>query len=146
MNDNAMSSNADNRSATGSLAVRPPQMSALPGPAGAQHSQGMSPELAQRIAGARTWGPLLAAMLLDVADLVSFGPQGVPIGLLIGSTLGWAVAAQLGMGRGVRLMSAVAGAVYCMVPGTELIPLASIATAVARWRQLLGMASYPGRS
>jgi hypothetical protein len=91
--------------------------------------------------GAAAWAPLVAAMLLDVADFLSLGPQGVVIGLLVGTALGWRVAATSGLSAKWRLASAAAAAVYCMLPGTELVPLASVLTTALRVRQLVTAAT-----
>ena len=69
--------------------------------------------------------PLLGAMLLDLADLFSLGPQALPLAVLVAAPLGWAVAAALGFKRNGRLMSALVAGVYCLLPGLELIPAAT---------------------
>jgi hypothetical protein len=94
-------------------------------------------------AQAATWAPLVGALLLDLADFLSLGPQGVVIGLLVGTTLGWRIAAASGLSRKWRIASAIASAVYCMVPGTELVPLASIVTTAVRVRQTVS--AFTGR-
>ena len=78
------------------------------------------------------WGPVLAAMLLDLADLFSFGPQGVLIGLVAGSGLGWRIAAASGFSSKGRLVCAGLAALYCILPFTELLPLATMATTASR--------------
>jgi len=78
------------------------------------------------------WGPVLAAILLDFADLLSFGPQGLLIGLVAGSALGWRIAAASGFSVKGRLICAGLAALYCMVPFTELLPMATIVTTVSR--------------
>jgi len=65
------------------------------------------------------------ALLVDAADLVTFGPLGLWTGLLLGGLLGWHLAPQLGFSERRWLPAALAGA-YCMTPGTALMPLASI--------------------
>ncbi len=69
--------------------------------------------------------PLFGAMLLDLADLFSLGPQAVPLAVLVAAPLGWAVAAALGFKRNGRLISALIAGVYCLLPGLELIPAAT---------------------
>lgn len=69
---------------------------------------------------------LFAAMLLDFTDLFSgFLPVGVLIGLFIGAPLAWFAARSFGLSQRVRLGAAVAGFVYCIIPGTEPIPAAT---------------------
>lgn len=78
------------------------------------------------------WGPVVAAMLLDLADLFSFGPQGLFIGMIAGSALGWRIAATSGFSSKGRLICAALAAVYCIVPFTELLPLATMLTTASR--------------
>src|SRR5687767_3677190 len=76
-------------------------------------------------------GPLWGGLLLDVADFFSFGPPGLVIGPLAGAPLGWWIASLLGASQKWRLAAALAAIVYCVLPATELLPLATIASAVA---------------
>ena len=69
--------------------------------------------------------PLFGAMLLDLADLFSLGPQAVPLAILVAAPLGWGIAAALGLSRNGRLGSALVAGVYCLLPGMELIPAAT---------------------
>ena len=69
--------------------------------------------------------PLFGAMLLDLADLFSLGPQALPLAVLVAAPLGWAVAAGLGFKRNGRLVSALVAGIYCLLPGMELIPAAT---------------------
>ena len=78
------------------------------------------------------------ALLLDLADLLTFGPLGLWTGLLLGLVLGWMLAPQLGFASRRWLPSLLAG-VYCMTPGTALIPLAAI------WTGVRSLASPPGQ-
>jgi hypothetical protein len=78
------------------------------------------------------WGPILAAMLLDVADLFSLGPQGLVIGMLAGTTLGYRIAVASGFAAKGRLACAALGALYCFLPLTELLPLATMLTTASR--------------
>lgn len=69
--------------------------------------------------------PLFGAMLLDFADLLSLGPQALPLAVLVAAPLGWGVAAALGFKRNGRLISALVAGIYCLLPGMELIPAAT---------------------
>ena len=73
------------------------------------------------------WVAVATALALDAADLVTFGPVGLWTGLLLGGVLGWSLAPQLGFGDRRWLPSLLAGA-YCMLPGTALLPLATVLT------------------
>ena len=75
--------------------------------------------------------PLFGAMLLDVADLFSLGPQALPLAVLVAAPLGWGVAAALGFKRNGRLFSALVAGIYCLLPGMELIPAATATSLLA---------------
>lgn len=75
--------------------------------------------------------PLFGAMLLDLADLFSLGPQALPLAVLVAAPLGWAVAAGLGCKRNGRLVSALVAGIYCLLPGMELIPAATATSLLA---------------
>ena len=74
-------------------------------------------------------GPMAAALLLDVADLVTFGPIGAWTGLAVGLVLGWLLAPQLGLG-GRRWLPALLSGLYLTTPGTALLPMAGLMTGV----------------
>ena len=75
--------------------------------------------------------PLFGAMLLDVADLFSLGPQALPLAVLVAAPLGWGVAAALGFKRNGRLVSALVAGIYCLLPGMELLPAATATSLLA---------------
>jgi hypothetical protein len=72
---------------------------------------------------------IATALLLDLADLITFGAVGVWTGFLLGAVLGWTLAPQLGFPER-RWLPALFGGAYCMLPGTALMPLAAIFTGV----------------
>lgn len=69
--------------------------------------------------------PLFGAMLMDFADLLSLGPQALPLAVLVAAPLGWGVAAALGFKRNGRLACSLVAGIYCLLPGMELIPAAT---------------------
>ena len=71
-------------------------------------------------------------MLLDAADLITFGMVGVWTGFALGAILGWTLAPQLGFADRRWLPMLLAGA-YCTLPGTALMPLATLLTGVRAW-------------
>jgi len=78
-------------------------------------------------------GPALAALVLDFADLITFGPFGIYGGLFIGAAVGWWMSGSYGFGRPGRIAVALSAGIYCMLPATHFLPLASILSATARF-------------
>lgn len=86
------------------------------------------PDAAQWFAGDRFRGvltPVLAGLMIDLVDLVTFGPIGTWLGMLLGVLLGWQLAPRFGMGHKPWAPALMAG-FYCMTPGTALLPLATL--------------------
>lgn len=91
--------------------------------------------MAERKAGGEQKGGQLvpaaigSALLLDLADLVTFGPIGLWTGAALGLVLGWFLAPQLGFAARRWLPAALSG-LYFTTPGTALLPLAGVLVAV----------------
>jgi hypothetical protein len=91
----------------------------------------------------RAIGPIAGAMILDAADFVTFGPLGLYAGALVGVTVGWWVTGFYRFSQSSRLFWAVMAAVYCTVPMTELLPIATVMSATARFFDDPGGAAEP---
>jgi hypothetical protein len=78
--------------------------------------------------------PIFAALAIDLLDLATFGPVGLYTGLILGAIVGFALAPLLGFPPHRRWLSALAVGVYCTLPLTGLIPLATLASVVSRSR------------
>jgi hypothetical protein len=78
-------------------------------------------------------GPLAGGIIIDVADVISAGPVGPLGGMLIGMPVGWYVASMYGFQTPSRLLIATLSGVYCLIPRTELIPLATMISACSRF-------------
>lgn len=78
-------------------------------------------------------GPLAGCMLLDLADFLTFGPIGLLIGVPVGGAIGWWLGSMYGFGRTGRTILAILSGIYCTIPFTELLPIATIVGAVARF-------------
>jgi hypothetical protein len=72
------------------------------------------------------WAPIVAALAIDLADLISAGPHG----LIIGGVLTTAFALACGVRARRALLLGVLGAIYCALPLTEPVPLATMLTLV----------------
>lgn len=83
----------------------------------------------------RAFGPVAAGMLLDLIDLATFGPIGLITGLPVGAAAGWWMASALGVEKKNRRWFALAAAIYCTIPFTAVIPLATLTGAYVRFKQ-----------
>ena len=91
------------------------------------------PSQAQRLN--RAFGPVVAGLVIDFVDFATFGPIGLYLGLPIGGFAGYWMGRALGLERKPSLLCALLAGGYCMMPGTEMIPLATVVGAVARYRE-----------
>lgn len=83
----------------------------------------------------RAFGPVVAGLIIDLVDLSTFGPIGLYLGIPIGAFAGYWMGRALGLNRKPSLLCAAAAAAYCTLPGTEMIPLATIVGALARYHE-----------
>lgn len=71
-------------------------------------------------------GPITAAILLDLADLTTFGPIGIVTGFIVGyAVVSWIGSINRFSFRTKAVLSLLAG-LYCTIPMTELFPLATL--------------------
>ncbi|MCE9614388.1 MAG: hypothetical protein K8T26_08935 [Lentisphaerae bacterium] len=81
------------------------------------------------------FGPIGAGVLIDLADFVTYGPIGLMFGMLVGGTLAYVLSGFFGQPVWKRFLWALAAGLYCTIPGTEMIPLATIlASAMTFWK------------
>lgn len=99
------------------------------------HSAPHSPKPTQAQRLNRAFGPVVAGLVIDFVDLATFGPIGTYLGLPIGGFAGYWMGRALGLERKPSLLCALLAGVYCMVPGTEMIPVATVVGALARYRE-----------
>jgi hypothetical protein len=78
-------------------------------------------------------GPIAGCLVLDLMDFVTLGPIGLVIGVPIGAAIGWWLGSLYGLERAGKITVAVLSAVYCTIPFTEILPLATLSGAVARF-------------
>lgn len=83
----------------------------------------------------RALGPLAGGILLDVLDLATFGPVGLYGGFVIAAALGWWISSIYEFSNRARVIFAGLAAVYIAIPFTEIVPVATIVSALARWRK-----------
>jgi len=80
-------------------------------------------------------GPVLAGLLIDIIDLSTFGPFGIFSGMLLGGSMALWICSIYGIPRKQRWFWALLAGVYCTIPMTEFIPIATLAGAYARYRR-----------
>ena len=79
------------------------------------------------------FGPILGGIIIDFTDLATFGPFGIYAGMIIGGGVGYWVASLYRLSKNQRIMIALLSGVYCAMPGTEFIPVATIIGAGIRF-------------
>ena len=72
-------------------------------------------------------------MILDLVDLATFGPIGLFGGWILGAAVGWWVASIYGFSKQAKINIALLAAIYCMIPFTEPVPVATIVFALTRF-------------
>lgn len=81
----------------------------------------------------RAFGPVVAGLIIDLVDLATFGPLGLVLGLPIGAFAGYWMGRALGLAPKPSLLCALAAGIYCTLPGTEMLPIATVVGACARY-------------
>lgn len=76
------------------------------------------------------WAPIAAAVAIDLADIATAGPIGLVAGLFVGGMLTTSVSMLSGVRFRRALGLGVLGAIYCTLPFTESIPMATMLTAL----------------
>jgi hypothetical protein len=76
------------------------------------------------------WAPIFAAIAIDLADLAMTGPIGLVAGLVVGGVLTMVVALLCGVRPRRAIGLGVLGGIYCALPVTDLVPLATMLTAL----------------
>ena len=82
-----------------------------------------------------TFGPVLAGMIIDSVDLLTFGPLKRFLGFPLGAFAGFWMGSIFRLPMHQRLLCGLAAGVYCVIPGLEFIPLATLVGAYVRYRE-----------
>lgn len=72
-------------------------------------------------------------MVLDVLDLVTFGPIGLFAGGIVGLVAGWCLSQFESMDSSLRIAVAICAAIYMTLPFTAPIPAATILMLLIRY-------------
>lgn len=81
-----------------------------------------------------SFGPLLAGILIDLADFLTPLGLGAKLGVPVGALVGYLLGVRLGLTLRQRLILAAVGAAYCSLHGTRLLPLGTLVGALLRVR------------
>jgi hypothetical protein len=85
---------------------------------------------------ADAFGPLAAAVLVDAVDFVSFGQIGLLVGMFVGGTFTYVYTSMYGLPVWQRMLWSIAAGFYCLLPRTQLIPMATLVVAFSQyWRR-----------
>ncbi len=122
-----MSVEASSRGADSAEAVDPEVLPPEPGPDG-----GDAPRpVWRRFEDA--FGPILAGMIIDTVDVITFGRFGLLAGMVIGGTAAFWIDSIYRLPVWQRFLWALAAGIYCTIPRTEFIPVATLMGAFARF-------------
>lgn len=78
-------------------------------------------------------GPILGGIILDVVDLATFGPIGLIIGPFLGAAIGFWIASIYDLSKTGKVITTLLSAIYCTIPFSEVLPLATLFTACVRF-------------
>lgn len=77
-------------------------------------------------ASAERLNPVLAGLVIDALDLATRGPRGFLVGGPLGGLVGTWLGRRMGLDRARSLGLGALCALYCSLPGTELLPLGTL--------------------
>ncbi len=80
--------------------------------------------------------PIIGGLILDFADLATFGPIGIYLGMAVGCTIGWLIGGIYEFSNKSRIIFTLLAGIYCMIPGTFYMPIATVISAVARFNHV----------
>lgn len=78
-------------------------------------------------------GPIAGGLLLDAADLITFGPLGLYGGFVLGALVALWLTTLYRFTIPFRLLWAFLAGLYCTMPMTEPFPIATVLAAVHRF-------------
>ena len=81
-------------------------------------------------------GPIIPGLMIDLADLITFGPVGLSgAGLVTGGVAGYWIASSFKLPIKKRLIGTLIAAVYCTLPFTGIIPVGTLIGAYVRFHE-----------
>ena len=79
--------------------------------------------------------PIIGGLILDFADFVTLGPIGLYTGMIVGCTVGWLIGGIYNFSRNGRIICSILAGIYCTIPGTFFLPLATAISVISRFNQ-----------
>lgn len=80
-------------------------------------------------------GPIVPGVIIDGLDLVTFGPIGLLVGMILGFLAGYWLSTEYRLSTNMRLVGALAAGFYCMLPFTSFIPVATLMAVFFRFNE-----------
>lgn len=113
--------------------LEPEILPPVPGPDNAQSAETppVTASLGRRVE--KAFGPIIGGLIIDFIDLATFGPIGIFCGMIIGGTAAYWICSIYKLPLRQRLLWSAAAGIYCTVPLTEVLPLATILGAYLRF-------------
>lgn len=81
----------------------------------------------------RAVGPVAGGLILDFVDLATFGPFSIILGPFVGFAVGWWISSIYNFSKPAKVFWSTLAAVYCAIPFTGIVPLATIISAISRF-------------
>lgn len=81
----------------------------------------------------RALGPVTGGLLLDFVDFATMGPIGLVVGPFLGFATGFWICSAYRFSIWTKISLSLLAGIYCMVPMTEPLPLATLVTACCRF-------------
>lgn len=81
----------------------------------------------------RALGPVLGGLILDFADFATFGPLGLFAGPIVGIFVGWWMGNFYQLTTRARIGLTLVAGIYCALPITNFLPLATMVSALIRF-------------
>ena len=83
----------------------------------------------------RTFAPIMVGILVDIVDFFSMGPSGLRYGFLLGTLAAFAIGSMYAMPLRQRFLYSIGAGLYCMMPFTERLPLATLVGLYLRFKK-----------
>lgn len=83
----------------------------------------------------RSFGPVMLGMLIDAVDLLTLGPAGLRGGFILGSVAAYFMCSVYRLPFSYKILTSLVAGLYCMIPGTAFLPLATVLAFLSRFRR-----------